>query len=37
MAGDFVPFDHDFPEKPETLRICSHTSVTVAQLMLRLH
>ena len=37
MAGDYIPFDHDFPEKPETIAIHEKTGVTIAEIMLRCH
>ena len=29
MAGDWIPFDHDFPEKPEVLAVHCRTGVGV--------
>jgi hypothetical protein len=37
MAGDYIPFDHDFPEKPEVTALSQDTSVTIAEIMLRFH
>jgi len=37
MAGDWIPFDHDFPEKPEVLAIFSATKAPIGEIMLRLH
>ncbi len=37
MAGDYIPFDHDFPEKPETIAIHEKSGVTIAEIMLRCH
>ena len=37
MAGDYIPFDHDFPEKPEVLAIHEATDTPIGEIMLRLH
>jgi len=36
MAGDYIPFDHDFPEKRETLAIHRVTKCPIAEIMLLL-
>lgn len=33
MAGDWIKFDHDFPEKEEVVGICARTGVSVAETM----
>ncbi len=37
MAGDWVPFDHDFPEKPEVLALFVQTKTPIGEIMLRMH
>ena len=36
MAGDWIPFDHDLPDKEEILAIASETGASVAEVVLRM-
>jgi hypothetical protein len=36
MPGDYVPFDHDLPDKPEVLAIIQVTKVPIADVLFRL-